>query len=85
MTRDKKIVILSNEVEAKLMEEILRERQIPHIIQSYHSIVYDGIFQLNKGWGHVESEDQYKEEIISIYEDIKNAKFDTDFELEEEV
>lgn len=85
MTRDKKIVILSNEVEAKLMEEILRERQIPHIIQSYHSIVYDGIFQLNKGWGHVESEDQYKEEIISIYEDIKNAKFYTDFELEEEV
>lgn len=84
MGSNKKIVILNNEVEAKLMEEILKEKQIPHILQSYHSIIYDGIFQLNKGWGHVESEEIYKEVILSIYEDIKNARIENNFESEED-
>lgn len=71
MEKYKKIIVLNNEIEARLIEEILKERQIPHIIQSYHSAAYDGIFQLNKGWGHIEADVKYEEEIISIYNDLK--------------
>ncbi|MTI71944.1 MAG: hypothetical protein FH751_16985 [Firmicutes bacterium] len=68
-----KILILENEVEANLLDEILKDKNIPHIIRSYHDLAYDGIFQTQKGWGHVEALDKYKEEILEIYNDIKQS------------
>jgi hypothetical protein len=71
MTDYKKIVVLDNEIEANIMEDILKDRDIPFIIQSYHVPVYDGVFQFHMGWGHIESEKKYKEEILEIYNDLK--------------
>jgi len=71
MSDYKKIVILDNEIEANIMEDVLKDRDIPFIIQSYHVPGYDGVFQFHMGWGHVESEERYEEEIIEIYNDIK--------------
>lgn len=71
MDNFKKIVTLNNEIEAKLMEEILKDRNIPFLINSYHSIAYGGIFQVSKGWGYIESDSRYEEEIKSIYNDLK--------------
>lgn len=71
MSDYKKIVILDNEIEANIMEDVLKDRNIPFIIQSYHVPGYDGVFQFHMGWGHVESEEEYKEEILEIYNDIK--------------
>ncbi|MTI65806.1 MAG: hypothetical protein FH753_04310 [Firmicutes bacterium] len=68
-----KILILENEVEANLLDEILKDKNIPHIIKSYHDLAYDGIFQTQKGWGHVEALDKYKKEILEIYNDIKQS------------
>lgn len=67
----KKILTLNNEFEATLMEEILKDRNIPYLIHSYHSIPYGGIFQVSKGWGHIESQPRYEEIIVSIYNDLK--------------
>ncbi len=72
MREFKKIITLDNEFEAKLMEQVLIEKEIPFLIQSYHSIAYGGIFQVSKGWGHLESDPKHEEEIISIYNDLKN-------------
>ncbi len=66
----KKIVVLDNEIEARLMDSILTERNIPHRLKSYHDSAYDGIFQAQKGWGHVEAPVDYKEEIIAIHADL---------------
>lgn len=68
----KKILVLNNEAEAMLIDSLLNERKIPHILKSYHDVVYDGIFQNQKGWGCIEADIKYKEEILGIYEDIVN-------------
>ena len=69
MCEYEKILVLNNEVEAGIMEDILQERGIPVIIQSYFDKAYDGLFTMQKGWGHIEAEAKYKDEIISIYND----------------
>jgi hypothetical protein len=70
MGKIKKILILNNEVEAMLLDEILSEKNIPHVLRSYHDQVYDGIFQNQLGWGSIDADEIYREEIINIYHDI---------------
>ena len=65
----KKVLVLENELEASLMSELLKEREIPHNIQSNHSIAYDGIFQFTGGWGYLEANPVYKEEIVELYKE----------------
>ena len=70
MEQFNKILILDNEIEAEFLESILIERDIPHRIQSYHDSAYDGIYQAQKGWGVVMAPEDFKEAIISIYQDL---------------
>ncbi len=72
MDRNEKIIILKNQIEANILGPILMERNIPHIIVSYHDSAYDGIWQMQKGWGHIEAPPEYKDEITKIYQDIIN-------------
>ena len=67
MSRPVKILMFKNEIEAMLLDEILTEKQIPHVIRSYHDSAYDGLWQTQSGWGHVESPAEYSDEILSIY------------------
>ena len=73
-----KVAILENEVEARLIGSILTERKIPHIIRSYFDMAFDGLYQSQKGWGHVSSPETYKEEILEIISDIRKATKETD-------
>lgn len=73
MERYVKIAIIENEVEASLLDSILNDRHIPHIIRSYHDTVYDGIYQTVRGWGYVGSLESYRHEIKEILSDIRNA------------
>ncbi|MFW5787400.1 MAG: hypothetical protein ACOC21_03840 [Halanaerobiales bacterium] len=66
----KKIVILDNEVEAKLMEEVLEEEGIPFVIHSYVNGPYDGIWKYQRGWGHIEARPEYENKIIELYEKV---------------
>jgi len=68
----KKILVLENEIEARLLESILKERGIPHLIRSYYDSAYDGIFQAQKGWGHLEAPEEFEDEIKTIYESVKS-------------
>ena len=67
MTRQVKILIFKNEIEAMLLDEILTEKQIPHLIRSYHDSAYDGLWQNQSGWGHLEAAEEYRDEILSTY------------------
>ena len=71
MATFKKILVLNNEVEARLLEAILKEKQIPHLLRSYHDRAYDGLWQQQQGWGHVEAPAEYEEQILSIYKDLR--------------
>jgi len=66
----KKILVIDNAIEAQLMDSVLTERNIPHRMKSYHDTAYDGIFQVQKGWGHVEAPPEYEEEIIAIRQEL---------------
>ncbi len=68
--RTVKVVVLENEVQARLLESVLKEREIPHLIRSYHDSAYDGLFQVSKGWGCVEAPQKYKSQILEILNDM---------------
>lgn len=71
MDRLEKLAVLDNEVQAELVDSVLEERSIPHLMRSYHDSAYDGIFQTHAGWGHVEAPAANRDEILAVIEDIK--------------
>jgi hypothetical protein len=67
MSKPVKILLFKNEIEAMLLDEILTEKQIPHVIRSYHDSAYDGLWQTQSGWGHIEAPEEYSDEILNVY------------------
>lgn len=68
-----KIATLENKFEADLLDTALNELDIPHFIRTYHDVVYDGIFQMQKGWGSVMGKIENKGEILDILLDIRSG------------
>jgi hypothetical protein len=66
-----RVALLENEIEAQLLDSILTQRDIPHLITSYHDTAYDGLFQTQLGWGYVSSPLAYQEEIQEILSDLR--------------
>ena len=62
---------LENEIEAQRFAAILDEEEIPHQIVTYHDSAYDGLFQMQKGWGHIASSAEYIDRIVELYEAMK--------------
>ena len=48
------------------------KRGVPHAIQSYYDSAYDGLFQVSRGWGHVEAPEECQEEIAAILKAIRD-------------
>jgi uncharacterized protein (UPF0147 family) len=67
MSNPVKILMFKNEIEAMLLDEILTDKQIPHLIRSYHDSAYDGLWQTQSGWGHIEAPEEFADEILSTY------------------
>jgi hypothetical protein len=70
MERTEKILILYNEFEARLLEGLLKQKGIPCVIKSYHDSAYDGLWQGQNGWGHLEASSVHREEILKLYEEM---------------
>jgi len=67
MSRTIKILVFENEIEANLLDGLLKERDIPHVIRSYHDSAYDGLWQYHAGWGQLDAPEEYRDEILNIY------------------
>ena len=67
----KKIAVLDNVVQAKLLESMLKDEGIPHVIRTYYDSAYDGLFQTRQGWGCVEAPEEYESQILKLLEDIQ--------------
>lgn len=76
MKEYKKIAVLENAIQAQLLDDILNQRNIPHMMRSYYDSAYNGLFQLSKGWGHVEAPEKYKGEILEIIKNLSQCKND---------
>ena len=70
MSKHVKILVFQNEIEAMLLHEILTDKEIPHLIRSYHDSAYDGLWQNQSGWGHIEAPEEYMDEITLIYNEM---------------
>jgi hypothetical protein len=66
MEDNKEPISLRNEIEASLLDAILKEDGIPHFVQSYHDRAYDGLWQIKNGWGCVVSPPEYKSGIRAL-------------------
>lgn len=66
-----KIATLESLVEAQIVESILTDQHIPHRIRSFHDTAYDGLFQLQKGWGDLYAPASYESEITEILTGIR--------------
>lgn len=73
MSKTEKILDLDNEFEASLIDGLLKERGIPHLIRSFHDSAYDGLFQAHSGWGRLDAPEEYREEILKIYNEMSPA------------
>ena len=71
MDEYRKIATLENEIEAQLLDSILTERDIPHLMRSYHDTAYDGLYQTQKGWGVVRAPEGFRSEIEEILSDVR--------------
>ena len=70
----KKILILENQIEAQRLSSILDEEGIPHVVRSYYDSAYDGIFQSQRGWGHLEAPEDYEDTINILYDKMKSSE-----------
>lgn len=70
----KRIGPLDNEIEAQILGGMLVEDEIPHTVVSYHDTVYDGIFQAQFGWGHVEVNDENEHYVTGLLEEIRASR-----------
>ena len=70
MSKPVKILMFKNEIESMLLDEILNEKKIPHLIRSYHDSAYDGLWQSQSGWGHIEAPEEFADEILRTYNEM---------------
>jgi hypothetical protein len=73
-----KVATLEHEIEARLLDSILNERNVPHRITSYYDTAYDGLYQTQKGWGHISAPEAYLEEIREIIAIVRKESRDRD-------
>jgi hypothetical protein len=66
-----KIVVLDDEVQAELVDALLDERGVPHVLKSYHDSMLDGLFQGQAGWGHVEAPESRRDEVLAAVRDVE--------------
>jgi len=66
-----KVMVLEDDNEARLLDSILDERDIPHMMKSYYDTAFDGLYQTQKGWGHISAPVSYHEEIKEIVSDLR--------------
>jgi len=70
MEKPVKILVINNAIEASLLDEILTEKGIPHMIRSYHDSAYDGLWQTPSCWGQLDAMEKDREEILKIYREM---------------
>jgi hypothetical protein len=68
-----RIAVLESEIEARLVQSVLDDRHLPHMIRSYHDTAYDGLYQFQMGWGELRAPEDLKQEIRRLLESIRQS------------
>jgi hypothetical protein len=71
-----KIAVLENAIEAQLLSSVLTHYEIPHRLRSYHDTAYDGLFQLQKGWGEIYGPDDVRQQVLDALAELRSQAAD---------
>ncbi|MDK9711076.1 DUF2007 domain-containing protein [Acidaminobacter sp.] len=52
---------MNNPFEADLFASMLEAEGIPYTVVDHSSLVFDGLFQMTMGWGHVEVPEEFRD------------------------
>ena len=74
MKQTVRILTLKNEIEAELLHEILEESNIPHMMKSLHDTAYDGMWQTETSWGFLYADEENREEITRLYNEMSKPE-----------
>ena len=77
-------LLLRNESEASLLHGILEEDSVPRIIRSYHDRAYDGLWQMQEGWGYVETWARFVGGVRVLLEVLRKNRLPSDLGKEED-
>ena len=75
---------LQNESEASLLHGILEEDGVPHLIRSYHDRAYDGLWQMQEGWGYVETSVRFAGGVRALLELLRKNPASSELGQEED-
>jgi hypothetical protein len=68
-----KIAVLESPFEAQVVASVLEEEEIPHLVRSYHDTAYDGLFQMQKGWGEIRARKADRERVLEILDLVRSG------------
>ena len=71
-----KIAVLENAIEAQLLSSVLTEYEVPHRLRSYHDTAYDGLFQLQKGWGEIYGPQETQQQVLDALAELRSQAVD---------
>lgn len=63
-----------NEAEARLLESVLVEEDIPHFIRSFQDAAYGQTWPNPGGWGQLEAPPEYHARIREMYDDLVSSE-----------
>ena len=72
-----RIARIESEVQAQLLDDLLTQRGVPHLIRSYHDAALNGMFQSTLGWGHVEAPAAHRDAVLEAIRDLAAAGTET--------
>ena len=80
-----KIAVLDNSIEAQVLSSFLDQHNIPYRLRSYYDTAYDGLFQIQKGWGEISAPLSHQQDILNILDTFRTPEqIDEDKALEEQ-
>jgi hypothetical protein len=71
-----KIAVLENAIEAQLLSSVLTQYEVPHRLRSYHDTAYDGLFQLQKGWGEICGPEDVRQQVLDALFELRSRPVD---------
>lgn len=71
-----RIAGIENAMEAQVLSSFLDEYEIPHRLRSFHDTAYDGLFQLQKGWGDIYAPAEFRQHIVEALADLRSGTLD---------
>jgi hypothetical protein len=67
-----KIATVYSEIEAGYLENELKIRHVPHVIDRSYDSAFGGLFTANRGWGHVSAPIECKDVVLNVLAAFRN-------------